>query len=301
MRILIIISIILSCSNFGYAQKQGNQNSDKNLVVIKVQNSELSINPEVGARIVSLKYLGKELLSSQAVHSENFGSTLWTDPQSDWGWPPYDTLDALPYQIRKRKNEWNFTSKKDKRSGFQILKKIKPSQKDSSFNITYFIKNISNSKKSVGAWEVTRVLPGGLSLFPSAPDSSIMADSNLPGVKKIGQIIWFVYDFEKIKSHAKLFAMGSEGWMAHVVDDIAFIKTFDDVPTPEIVNGQGEIEIYVNGERKYTEIENHSSHKILKPGETLSYKVKWLVRKLPSNINKFEGSIQLVEFIKSQL
>jgi hypothetical protein len=125
--------------------------------------------------------------------------------------------------------------------------------------------------------------------------------SNLPGTKLENGIIWFNYDFQKIKSHAKLFAMGSEGWFAYVAGKVILIKTFDDIPASQIAKGHGEIEIYANGERKYSELENHGKHEILKPGQTLTYQVNWYLRALPEKLAGHEESAALVSFIRKSI
>jgi len=295
---LIFSLLYISCT----AQTNAGKNkTHESKIVLTISNSELIVDKNYGARIISLKYKNKEILAGSKIHAENFGSTLWTDPQSAWGWPPYETLDIKPYQFIVKNKEYRFTSKPDEKSGFQMSKFFRVSEKDSCFILNYQIKNISKTNQSVGAWEVTRVLPGGMSLFPSAPDSSIMTSSNLPGVSHKNGIIWFSYNFDKIKSHAKLFSMGSQGWFAHVIDNMVFIKSFEDIPTSEISKEQGEIEIYTNGDQLYTELENHGKHENLKPGQSLNYQVKWYLRTLPSNLDKSEGSTDLVNFIKKQI
>jgi hypothetical protein len=82
---------------------------------------------------------------------------------------------------------------------------------------------------------------------------------------------------------------------------MVFIKTFEDISTPEIAKEQGEIEIYANGDQLYTELENHGKHEKLKPNQSLIYQVKWYLRTLPSNLDKSEGSIELVHFIQKQI
>ena len=43
----------------------------------------MTINAEKGARIMSLKYGDKEVIS-QLTWPETFGSTFWTSPQKEW-------------------------------------------------------------------------------------------------------------------------------------------------------------------------------------------------------------------------
>jgi hypothetical protein len=273
----------------------------KNIHQFALPDTELSVDQDFGARIVSLTFKGQQILIGKDVHPENFGSTLWTDPQSAWGWPPYETLDVKPYHVKIENEACQFESEPDSKSGLQMIKTIEVSEQDSCFLIKYQIKNISNTNQSVGAWEVTRVFPGGLCLFPAASDSSILQSSNLPGTKLENGIIWFNYDFQKIKSHTKLFAMGSEGWFAYVAGKVILIKTFEDIPASQIAKGHGEIEIYANGERKYSELENHGKHEVLKPGQTLTYQVNWYLRTLPENLAVHEENAALVSFIRKSI
>jgi hypothetical protein len=273
----------------------------KNIHQFVFPDTELYVDQDFGARIVSLTFKGQQILIGKDVHPENFGSTLWTDPQSDWGWPPYETLDVKPYSLKIKNGAYEFQSAPDEKSGLQFVKTFRVSERDSCFHINYQIKNISKSNKSVGAWEVTRVFPGGYCLFPAAADSAILQSSNLPGTKLENGIIWFNYDFQKIKSHAKLFAMGSEGWFAYVAGKVIFIKTFEDIPASQIAKGHGEIEIYANGERKYSELENHGKHEVLKPGQTLTYQVNWYLRALPENLAGHLDNAGLVRFIRNSI
>jgi len=49
----------------------------------------LAVDPQMGARIASFTYEGKEILkTSRDENNWQWGSTVWTSPQSDWNWPP---------------------------------------------------------------------------------------------------------------------------------------------------------------------------------------------------------------------
>ena len=54
---------------------------------VKVGDVTMTINPEKGAKIMSLKYQDQEVIS-QLRWPESFGSTFWTSPQKEWNWPP---------------------------------------------------------------------------------------------------------------------------------------------------------------------------------------------------------------------
>lgn len=295
MLLLISSGILFSCTSKTPPKYQFTEHK---VHVLRVPKVVLSIDQNYGARIVSLKYRGKELLSSHTVNEENFGSTFWTSPQSDWQWPPVANFDVKPYTLDMNGSEMQFYSQPDKKTGLQIGKYFKLSARDSAFIITYIIKNTSDEDKSVAPWEVTRRIAGGISFFPTGPDSAIMKKSNLPGVMEKDGIVWFEYDPAKITANSKLFALASEGWLAHVKDSILFLKTFTDIPDSQLPPGQGEIEIYVNAEKQYIELENHGEYTSLFPGDSLTYKMKWTIKPIPANIDKSAGSEELLNWVR---
>lgn len=297
-----LVLLILSGFLFSYCSREPlkyNQLEHK-VSNLRVQHKTLAIDQNYGARIVSLKYYGRELLSTYAANEENFGSTLWTSPQSDWQWPPIATFDIMPYSMNVVGTQIQYYSKPDKKSGLQVGKYFKINPSDSSFNITYVIKNTSESDKSVAPWEVTRRVAGGISFFPAGPDSAIMKKSDLPGVSVKNGIVWFEYDPDKITSSTKLYALASEGWLANVKDSVLFLKTFTDLSDIQLPPGQGEIEIYADKGKKYIELENQGEYVSLFPGDSLIYTMKWIVKTIPENIDKSAGSEELVKWVRNE-
>lgn len=288
--------LCLSCNRepLKYSQTEHKVN------VLRLPKKVLLVDQNYGARIVSLKYHGLELLSPYQVNEENFGSTLWTSPQSTWEWPPIAAHDKKPYSMNVVDTELQFYSEPDKKSGFQLGKYFRLGRADSSFLITYVIKNTSDEEKPVASWEVTRRIAGGISFFPasSGSDTSVMKQSTLPGVTVKDNIVWFDYDSSKIVADCKLFAYASEGWLANVKDSILFLKSFSDIPDSQLPPAQGEIEIYANKEKQYIELENHGEYTSLLPGDSLTYHMKWVIKTIPANIDKSAGSTALVDWVR---
>jgi hypothetical protein len=298
LQLFLLVSFLffgLSCS---HKKPLKYQQTEHKVSHLRVPHKILSIDHNYGARIVSLKYYGRELLSTYAVNEDNFGSTFWTSPQSDWEWPPIQTFDVMPYSMNMEGSEIRYYSEPDKKSGFQVGKYFKISAVDSAFTITYVIKNTSDKDKSVAPWEVTRRFAGGISFFPAGPDSVVMKKSNLPGVTIKNGIVWFEYDSAKIVSSTKLYALASEGWLANVKDSVLFLKTFTDIPDSQLPPGQGEVEIYADKGKQYIELENHGEYATLFPGDSLTYKVKWIIKTIPENIDKSAGSEELVDWVR---
>ena len=295
--LIVFIFAIGFCSGVS-AQGAGNKNS---LLVKKTGKSTLVVDPTFGARVISLKYNDIEFLYGGYNNPESSGSTFWPAPQKIWEWPPIDTLDSKLYSMEMDGKTQKFISMPSRKSGFQFYKTFKVNPTDSSFVMEYTIKNISNSVKDVGCWEVSRVFPGGVTFFPAAPDSAILKQSKLPGVTLINGIVYFNYDYNQITENTKLFAMGSEGWYAHVKNGIAFIKTFEDLPSNVIAPQQAEIEIYANGNPRYVELENHGRYATLKPNETVKYNVKWYLRTVPKQLQQTEQRTDLVNWVRKQI
>lgn len=293
--ILIAAVLFASCSGKKIKPYYIEQAKISNLKLVK---TTMLIDQNYGARIISLRYHGKEILVSPKMNVQAFGSTLWVDPQSTWKWPPYGVLDCDPYSLSMNGTQIQFLSEPDKKSGFQIGKYFRIGKEDTTFKITYYIKNISDDIKSAGPWEVTRVPAGGLTFYPAATDSAIMKLSDLPGVEIKNGIVWYNYNPALITKNCKLFGMGQEGWLAHLKDSVIFIKAFKDLNMYDIAPGQGEIEIYANGAKDYLELENHGEHVELTPGDSVTYDVKWIIKTVPKNIDKSAGSTDLVYWVR---
>jgi hypothetical protein len=297
-QLLLLLSVTVTVFGCSPSKPVKYEQSEPKVHVLRLPKKVLSVDQNYGARIISLKYHGRELLSSHTANEENFGSTFWTSPQSDWNWPPIPTFDIEPYYLNMAGTELQFYSETDKKSGLQVGKYFKLSAVDSSFIITYIIKNISNTDKYVGPWEVTRRIAGGITFFPAGPDSAVMSKSNLPGVSVQNGIVWFEYDSAKIVTDCKLFALGSEGWMANIQDSVLFLKSFTDIPASHLPPGQGEIEIFANKEKQYIELENHGEYATLFPNDSLTYKMKWIIKTIPPHIDKTVGNEELVQWVR---
>lgn len=285
---LLIICFLVTSAVFA-------QNDSKTDFELKAGNSSMKISAN-GGRIISYKYGKKEILTQSAEH-ENFGSTLWNAPQSDWGWPPSDVLDNQKYQVKKKKNYLIMTSKPDPKSGFQMIKIWKAIGKQ-CIEIEYQIKNITDQPKSVGAWDVSRVPCGGLAFFPDGgagkvPESSLEADLQQNGIN------WISIDKNPITANQKLFSTAKEGWLAYALNGLLFIKQFPDTQPENYSPEQGEVEIYINKEKSYIELENHGSYQLLQPSESLNYKEIWFLIPVPETIKTEAGNQELSNLVRT--
>lgn len=279
------IAFVFLTSGFRFFNKlEGHTSSypDTEKFILKTGNISMTISKN-GARITSFRLGDKELLT-QSEQSENYGSTFWLAPQSNWGWPPYPTLDISPYEVLIHQDTLIFNSLPDEKSGCSMSKRFYVQNSDSSILIEYKIRNISQKTLSVGAWEVTRVPCDGVAFFPKG-EKAVMPKSNLASVDTSGNITWFNAYLNEVNDAQKLYASAGDGWLAFMYKDMFFVKQFPDVQASTLPPEQGEVEIFADAKRRYIELENHGSYISLLPGESLVYKVKWLLKKLPSNVD----------------
>ena len=251
-----------------------------------------------GGRIISFRLGNKELITN-IKENENFGSTLWTAPQSDWGWPPFETLDQVEYNVEKFGDTLKMTSKPDIKSGFQFEKTFIAI--DNHFiRIEYCIRNISKKEKAVAAWEVTRVPCGGLAFFPTGeigkvPESTLKCNLPQHGIN------WVSIDKSPEDNHQKLYATAREGWLGYTFKDVLFIKQFPNTKPDDYSPNQAEVEIYVNAKKSYAELENHGSYTLLQPGKSLSYTVNWFLVPVPKKIVSKCPNQQLSTYLRKKI
>jgi hypothetical protein len=264
---------------------------------LTIHSVGLEIDANVGARVTSLTWGGRELLSQPEVNAINYGATFWTSPQKQWGWPPPAAWDKRPYQIADGGTKLELSSGKDSINGYAVRKVIFGNLADTSIHIRYYIVNQSDKARKVAPWEITRVPSGGLSFFPKSPPAT--APPSTLAVKESLGIVWFDYDSSAVTANQKLFRNGTEGWLAHVENGIIIIKKFPDVTPAQVAPGEEEIELYANKEKTYVELEMQGHFQPVLPQASLTWDVIWYVRQLPAGIPVEVGSQALVDYVRS--
>lgn len=263
-----------------------------------VHDLYFEVDANTGGRISSFKIGSNEMLSPKDVNPDNWGSTFWTSPQSDWGWPPSENIDKNKYQASIEGNSVILKSEKDEKLGYTIEKKFSANGKDTSIVIVYKITNNSDTTRKVAPWEITRVAPGGLTIFPS--ESGQKTGDLKPLMFDQDGITFFEYDMNKIPGGVpKLIGDGSEGWMAHIKDRSVLIKKFSDIAPDKAAPGEGEIELYANPDKTYIEIEEQGAYVELPPGKSLEWEVIWYLKNLPEKIRVEKGNKEIVKYVRS--
>jgi len=260
---------------------------------------QVTIRPDRGGRIQSLSYRGRELvMGPQGDPKVHWGNVLWPAPQSDWGWPPPETLDEAPYHLLNDHGALTLASGVEPQFGYQFVKSYWLEPESGSLVLDYRIINQGDQVRRVAPWEVTRVRPRGLVFFPAGASGSNSGPFALLNTDTREGITWFRYRSEEIEQNAKVMTDGSGGWLAYLDRGLALIKTFEDVPANKNVPGEGEIQIYTDGERTVMEVEQQGPLTRLAPGESLQWRVRWQLQPVPDDIPAQVGSEALVRWVR---
>jgi len=263
----------------------------------------LEVNAEVGGRITTFRLGTENLLTGSSVNMDYWGSTLWTSPESQWTHPPPEAIDSAPYTAQVSGEKLVLTGMADETLGVSVTKSLWVDVVIGAFKLEYKLNNTTQTAIQMAPWEVTRVLPRGLSFFPTGSTERLTDNATLPTTKSEG-ITWFAYDMETVTEDSKLYADGAEGWLAHVAQGLVFIKTFPDVPPAMIAPMEGDVELYVNDPEmdaeRYIELENQAAYGMIAPGASVSWTVTWYLRKLPAGMAA-TPSAALAQFVRTTI
>jgi hypothetical protein len=273
----------------------GDGAAERTFFVLTLDDVRLEVDAARGGRVTALRLGERNLLSGAEVDPINYGSTLWTSPQSAWGWPPVEEIDSAPYSAALEGEAIVMSGPASALLGVSIEKRVSASRERGAFVLAYRLVSHAAGPVHVAPWEVTRVQPNGLTFF--ATGAGIYAPSDLPA-RDDGSITWVHHDAAVIAGHQKLFADAGEGWIAHVDGDALFVKSFDLVPRAAHAPGEAQIEIYASSMHRYVEVEQQGACETLAPGGALEWRVEWRVRRLPEALPREVGSAALARFAR---
>lgn len=260
----------------------------------------LEVDPVRGARICTLSLNGRNLLTGPDIDPENYGSTFWTSPQSDWEWPPVPEVDSSPYAVVDCETSFLCAGGLSAKLGILVTKRFSAVPGRDAARIDYTMSNQSSETLRFAPWEISRV-PGGLTFFESGGGSPPEPRLPVPEILESGGITWYEYDRDKVKQDQKLLAHSHGTWMAHVVGDCVLIKEFERVPFEKQAPGEAVIEVFASGSKNYIEIEQQGAHAKIGPWKSNTWTVNWLPRTLPDDIEPVAGNPQLVDWVRRQL
>ncbi len=246
----------------------GSIDSFFNIYTIKNGKSEMKISANNGAKIVSYKYGGVELIKTKGVM---YGSTLWTAPQSDWGWPPPKTLDAGKYRLADQTDKaLLFSGDFDVRLGIRLDKEFRVSEKNDGIIVKYTAYNLKDIPLKYALWEVTRGCPLGTVIMEGSVSKNNSSDLLPEGV--FGDVM--VVNHTGIH-HIKLFADSEENWICYLSNGLLFIKKIISGRSKSL-DAPGESVSEVYSAAGYIELELQGDYVEIAPDKSLSLEVLWL-------------------------
>ncbi len=248
---------------------------------------KMEILPGLGGRVRSLISGEREFLSGKSEHPDNWGATYWTSPQADWGWPPVAEVDSLPYEVLPESAGLHIRSRVASFGGRSfVIEKHFTAAAAGAIDTEYVIENVGDAAFSMASWEISRVVPNGLTFFPTgaAELTPILPHAELIVDKVAGTSFFDHRRFETGKCR-KLHADGRGGYLAHLAGRVLLLKIFEDSTPEEQAPGEGECEIFANDDGKYVEIEVQGAYRSIGSGERSSFVVRTAVVALPTSLS----------------
>lgn len=273
---------------------------DAGRYVLGFGDVELTVDPSIGGRITSFSLSGDNILTGPEVVAGGpgsdpnmYGSTFWTSPQSAWGWPPEAAIDAAPHRAEIVDGVLQLASEAGAATGYAVRKRFWTEPERELIAIEYTLENQSATLPAA-PWEISRVPKEGFVFF--AATAPALPQSNLPSTFTDG-VAWVDVALAP-PADSKLFQDGSEGWLAYVYRDLVFIKTFADTSAEEVAPSEAEIEVFVSGLYDYIEIEQQGRYAMPPDGADTSWRVNWLLKRLPAGLDASFGSPALVAWVR---
>ncbi len=283
----------------------------------------LMIAPDIGGRIISLKYDGEEVLfvdeakAGQRINlagdvdlikikrSLGFpiwgGDKTWVSPQSNWleGAPPLD-LDSGQYELILKENYIEMISPVDRETGMQIIREVSLTESN-QIVLNQTLLNKGEDDSYFGLWNVTQMLHPFDLYFP-AKRSTVYGDQRFPASKKHlltqeGEWVKIACDkMLEFKFGAKIEPGIAVALRHHEDSTLALVKRFDVDPQAKYPENHN-IEIYNSGQWNYFELEVLGPLVELAPGEKTTHAQVWSVGKLVGRATPSEAVLKLSEVL----
>jgi hypothetical protein len=267
-------------------------------LVLEFGSTRFEVSPQHGARVSSLRCDALELLNltGAANFEDAVGSTFWPSPQS-WPWPPPAEIDREPYSASvDPRGVITLVGQPHEGTRLKVTKTFSADLTREAVQLSYAMTNTGADPAQWAPWEITRMPATGLAFWPTG--GAPFGEQAMSTVSAYGHT-WC--DPTQTAGEAKVFADGSGGYLAYAVGGYILIKRFADVAAPDAAPGEAEIELYVNADHDYIEVENQGAYASISAGATLTWQVTWYARKLPSGVTATAPNADLVAFVTQTL
>ncbi len=260
-------------------------------LVLRHGEIEAVLHPAAGGRLARLRHHGVDLVLPPGRPHGIYGDTFWPSPQARFEWPPPPALDAGPYEVLAATGrQVVLRSGADPSVGLRLTKTI--TLADNSIDFAFTLTNVWPQGQSVAPWQVTRAAREGLLVWA---EGAPFVDADRVVKHREDPPCWFRHadipgEFEglareralasltvpTVSSTSKYFT-DARGWLAHLHRGTLVLRRFPDLTIDQAAPRQAELEIYVDLERDYIEMENQGAYTALAPGEHLDYATEWRI------------------------
>jgi Domain of unknown function (DUF4380) len=305
---VLLLAVLTACSSDSADEAHGTGGTNLTLkqpidrgngkLALEFGSTYFEVTPEHGARITSLQHAGVELLflAGAANYDDALGSTFWPSPQT-WGWPPPAEIDLTAYVADVGEGGIiTALGEANPLTSLQVAKRFSANLAHEAVEIEYSMTNTGAVAAEWAPWEITRVPATGLAFWPTGGEP--FGDYPLFNQAVQGHT-WA--DPTQTDGEGKLFADGGGGYLAYVLGDRLLVKQFKDQPQSAAAPNEAEIELYVNVDHSYVEVETQGAYTSIAPGETVSWKITWYARQLPAGLTASLGNPDLVAFAAKTL
>lgn len=285
-----------------------------------IENKDLRVEylTNAGPRIISLYFKDinlfaqipdVEVTTPNGIYRFLGGHRLWTAPENlAITYYPDDT----PPEINVRnKYEVQLKGKKDTISGIEKSMSIRLQPDRPSARIDHTISNFGEEPITLAPWSLTQLVMNGFAILPQETkpidEAGFLPNRNLilwPYTKWEDDRIHFRDDFHLIKSKPKSQAlkigyMNTHGWMAYVLQNIIFCKTFIPNPIELHPDMNSNAEIYVKD--RFIELETLGPLGSLGSGKSTTHTEIWDLFVLDEPMASIDQVKDVVSFLLKSL
>lgn len=244
--------------------------------------------------VATFSWKGRNLLGFESGSFRPATQATWNNGA---GWPPPPEWVDRPYRptLLSGGAVLHLEGEVDSRR-LRPVRRIRFDASDSSLVNEYVVRNTaSDSARHVAAWEIVRLPPGAIQFFPKGQELSGV--SNTLRSDREDSIVWVADDGQR--DGKLLYRDGKEGWMAAVVDSLLLVKTWTDIPLGKIPPGQGEIQVYLQKNPAFAEMECMGPWTAVLPRDSTVWTVRWKVAPIPQHVSRTLGNPQLVRLARA--
>lgn len=245
---------------------------------IRSGKHEVAVYAANGGRLGSYTINGKEVLkTTRDADGWQWGSTVWSSPQTAWNWPPEKTFDAERFDYTAQSSSSvTLQSGIDPVSKLQLEKTFAFSSEGKAglhLKATYRLINRGTEPVGRGLWENTRV--------PYSGEFSFVADSirldKLTGDFDRRGAATVINMTDGDTEKGKLFIHPNKGKATYAGNGVRLRKLWF---LEDAAPGQAPLEIYLAPAEGFAEFEVQGGYRVIPPGESITLSVAWQVAEL---------------------